>query len=79
MLPKIGQRCGLALLLSAIVLTLPEPGLAQRASAPVILSFDTEVNADVEALRALNIQEPATYFFTGEFASNHPEIGRAHV
>jgi peptidoglycan/xylan/chitin deacetylase (PgdA/CDA1 family) len=74
MLSKIGQQSGLALLLSAIVLTLPVPGLAQRASAPVILSFDTEVSADVEALRTLNIQEPATYFFTGEFARNHPDV-----
>jgi peptidoglycan/xylan/chitin deacetylase (PgdA/CDA1 family) len=74
MLPKIGQQSGFALLLSAIVLTLPVPGLAQRASAPVILSFDTEVDADVEALRTLNIQEPATYFFSGEFARNHPDV-----
>jgi len=42
--------------------------------APVLLTFDTEQNADVAALKTLDIKVPATYFITGAFAGAHKEL-----
>lgn len=44
--------------------------------APILLSFDVEVERDVAALEILNVTVPATYFVTGEFAEAHPDIVR---
>jgi peptidoglycan/xylan/chitin deacetylase (PgdA/CDA1 family) len=49
----------------------------QRATArpvQVMLSFDTERNGDVEALRTLDLGVPATYFITGKFAEENREF-----
>jgi peptidoglycan/xylan/chitin deacetylase (PgdA/CDA1 family) len=55
---------GLALCLS---LWRPEAVYA----TPVLLSFDVEDPGDELALRQLDVKVPATYFITGEFASDH--------
>jgi peptidoglycan/xylan/chitin deacetylase (PgdA/CDA1 family) len=43
-------------------------GAAAGRPVPVMLSFDTERNGDVEALGRLGVTVPATYFITGSFA-----------
>ncbi|NTV01594.1 MAG: polysaccharide deacetylase family protein [Chlorobiaceae bacterium] len=48
--------------------------VAQPVPVPVILTFDTELDGDIAALKTLNIAVPATYFFTGKFALAYPEI-----
>ena len=42
--------------------------------SPLLLSFDVEDPQDIAALDKLNIREPATYFITGQFASENPEV-----
>ncbi len=43
-------------------------------ASPVILSLDVEESWDDQALRKVDLKVPATYFFTGEFAREHPEV-----
>ncbi len=43
-------------------------------ASPVLLSFDVEASTDEDALKKLNLDVPATYFVTGEFAENHKEL-----
>lgn len=49
---------------------------APAAASPVLLSFDVEEEADVRALRKLEVPVPATYFVTGDFARHHPGVVR---
>lgn len=42
----------------------------------MLLSLDVEAERDVSALEILNIEVPATYFVTGEFAEAHPDVVR---
>ncbi len=43
----------------------------------VFLTFDVELEEDIEALRALDPPAPCTLFITGEFAQNFPDAVRA--
>lgn len=56
----------------ALFLSLWHP--AEVLSSPVLLSFDVEEPGDEVALRQLDVKVPATYFITGEFASDHREF-----
>lgn len=47
---------------------------AEARPVPVMLSFDTERNEDVSALRRLDLRVPATYFITGQFAEQNREF-----
>lgn len=52
----------------------PPTSVGWCASVPVLLSFDVEMNEDVEALRKLDLKEPATYFVTGQFAEKNQKL-----
>lgn len=45
-----------------------------ESTAPLLLSLDVEKESDVESLKKINLQEPATYFVTGAFALQFPEV-----
>jgi peptidoglycan/xylan/chitin deacetylase (PgdA/CDA1 family) len=45
------------------------PGLC-----PVLLTFDIEIDADIEALKQLDPPGSCTLFVTGEFAQSHPDV-----
>jgi peptidoglycan/xylan/chitin deacetylase (PgdA/CDA1 family) len=62
-----GFATGASLLLS---LCLPTMAIA----SPVLLSIDVEESWDDAALRKVDLKVPATYFFTGQFAREHPEV-----
>ncbi|MDT9547136.1 MAG: polysaccharide deacetylase family protein [Chlorobium phaeovibrioides] len=47
---------------------------AAAKPSPVLLTFDTEQNADVAALKTLDIRVPSTYFITGAFAEANREL-----
>ena len=67
---RTGIACG------AITLVLGSAFAASAMPVDVLLSFDTEAEADVAALERLRIDVPATHFITGSFASAHPDIVR---
>lgn len=46
------------------------------AAPPLLLSLDVEQSGDVDALAKINLQDPATYFVTGEFAATFPSLVR---
>ena len=56
---------------AALLLSLCRPALS--GASPVILSLDVEEPGDDQALRRLDLKIPATYFITGQFATDHPE------
>ncbi|NTU68617.1 MAG: polysaccharide deacetylase family protein [Chlorobiaceae bacterium] len=56
---------------AAMLLSLCRPAAA--GASPVILSLDVEEPGDDRALRKLDLKVPATYFITGQFATEHPE------
>ena len=47
---------------------------AENRQIPVMLSFDTEMPEDREALNRLQLTVPATYFFTGRFAEENRDF-----
>ena len=57
---------------AALLLSLCRPAMA--GASPVILSIDVEESWDDKALRKIDLKVPATYFFTGQFATEHPEV-----
>jgi peptidoglycan/xylan/chitin deacetylase (PgdA/CDA1 family) len=53
--------------------------LAQERAATggdVLLTFDTEFENDADAIVELGLDVPATYFWTGSYAQEHPEVLR---
>ncbi len=46
------------------------------AQCPVLLTFDVEIESDIEALKQLDPPGSCTLFVTGEFAQSHPDIVR---
>ena len=59
----------------------PWPAAPSLAAEPphgcrVFLTFDVELEEDIEALRLLDPPAPCTLFITGEFAAAHPEAVR---
>ena len=69
----------LGLLICVIMLGLIPPFAGPASGAyppPLLLSFDVEDPADIAALEKLDINEPATYFITGQFALQYPEFVR---
>ena len=63
-------------LLLLILLAVPCVLYASAAAPPLLLSLDVERSGDVEALAKIDLQDPATYFVTGEFANNYPIVVR---
>ena len=57
-----------------VLLVLPSAGLASASVPPLLLSLDVEKPSDVEALATINLEDPATYFVTGQFALDHPGL-----
>ena len=55
------------------VTSLPQVSVA---APPLLLSLDVERSGDVKALAKIDLQDPATYFVTGEFATNFPVLVR---
>ncbi|MCG8431021.1 MAG: polysaccharide deacetylase family protein [Candidatus Omnitrophica bacterium] len=62
------------LLLLSIWLPPTTDAVAVQREIPVMLSFDTERQEDREALEKLQLNEPATYFFTGRFAEENRDF-----
>lgn len=52
---------------------LPQDG---APATSVLLTFDVEADEDVAALRKLQLTVPATYFITGRFAEQYPDVVR---
>ena len=57
-----------------VLLLLSSVGQASTSVPPLLLSLDVERPGDVEALATINLEDPATYFITGQFALDHPEL-----
>ena len=64
------------LFLTILFLVFPCTAVAVFQAPPLLLSLDVEKDSDVESLQTLNLEEPATYFITGEFATKYPDIVR---
>jgi peptidoglycan/xylan/chitin deacetylase (PgdA/CDA1 family)/uncharacterized lipoprotein YddW (UPF0748 family) len=80
--PNCAGRFRLVLLFA--FLAVPDFGMLApcRAAEPergcrVFLTFDIELEEDIEALKALDPPAPCTLFITGEFAQSHPDAVRA--
>ena len=64
--------------LTGLVTALALAGGALAEEAPrVLLTFDVEEANDAWHLRGLGVDEPATYFFTGDYARAYPGLLRA--
>ncbi len=46
------------------------------AAGPVLLTFNVETAEDAVALEELDLERPATFFFTGAFAEQHEDLVR---
>lgn len=57
-----------------VLLVLCSVGWASTSVPPLLLSLDVEKPGDVQALATINLQDPATYFVTGQFALDHPGL-----
>ncbi|WP_431299223.1 polysaccharide deacetylase family protein [Tabrizicola sp. BL-A-41-H6] len=71
---QVGSRlraAGLAGLLAVLCWTVAAP---RAAAGDVLLTFDTEFDNDAEAIVELGLAVPATYFWTGSYAREHPKI-----
>jgi peptidoglycan/xylan/chitin deacetylase (PgdA/CDA1 family) len=76
-----GRRGALWLVLVSMWLLAPGAAVPGRAAerAPgcrVFLTFDVEMEEDIEALRVLDPPAPCTLFITGEFAQAYPDAVR---
>lgn len=75
----MAARMGLPSLLAAIYLGMLGPATAQLSQADqaiVLFTIDTEYPGDAEALAILELDVPATYFWTGSYAQHHPDLLR---
>ncbi|PVA05335.1 polysaccharide deacetylase family protein [Thalassorhabdomicrobium marinisediminis] len=74
-LRHIAERA--TLILGLISGALPHATCAQQQPRPtVLLTFDVEEPGDAALLEALNIDVPATYFFTGDYGGQFPDLVR---
>ena len=62
---------GLYLLLAALSWSVATP---RAAAGDVLLTFDTEAGNDAEAIVELGLTVPATFFWTGSYAREHPQL-----
>ena len=66
-------------MLAAVILGFGGPAAAQvsRTDGGIVLfTIDTEFPGDAEALATLELDVPATYFWTGSYAQQHPDLLR---
>jgi peptidoglycan/xylan/chitin deacetylase (PgdA/CDA1 family) len=77
-LVRPGTVLGACLVIVALLSVTHAAPLARSDSqnTPVLLTFDVEDPSDVPALRRLQLETPATYFITGRFVEDHPDVVR---
>ncbi len=67
-------RCGYAAMLLLPFLLFASVGHSFAASVPVLLTFDTQEQADAIAINALDLTQPATFFMSGQFVEEHGKL-----
>jgi uncharacterized lipoprotein YddW (UPF0748 family)/peptidoglycan/xylan/chitin deacetylase (PgdA/CDA1 family) len=83
-LDRIAKRLATRTFLGVWLIVVALPNVTQATSlarsnshaTPVLLTFDVEDQDDAAALRELQLEPPGSYFITGRFAEDHPDVVR---